>query len=111
MLRLRFQGRQIGHLVERCLHGLDEAEVVDKAALLAHEEVAILGDIEVEYRLDLVGLHGLEPGRAAHGPDDIPGLRSRAMIQPLPAFQNRWIPVATRVSPPSLSLKVGAGAL
>ncbi len=41
-----------------------------------------------------------------------PALRSRAIVQPLPTFQNRWIPVATTASAsPSFTFKVGLGGL
>lgn len=53
-------------MVEWCHNGLDDAAVVDEATVLADEEVAVLGDVEVIHRLDLVGLNGLNSG----GPSD-----------------------------------------
>ena len=67
---------------------------MDQRALPADEEAPSFGDLEVEHRLYPVGLDGGDAGQAAE-----------------PAFQKRWMGVATMVSPPRLMRRVGAGSL
>ena len=45
--------------------GLDETEVVDQETLGPDEEIAVLGDVEIEHRLSRVGLDGPDFDRAA----------------------------------------------
>ena len=89
------RGRRRPRGIERAEDRLDQAVVVDQGARSADEEAPAPGDIEVEDRLDLSSetetTRAVPPRRRIASP----GLRSRAIIQPWPAFQKRWIGVAT----------------
>ena len=97
--------------VERIGDGLDQAVVVDQPPTPPDEKLSAAADLEVEDRLDAAAVDR----RTRAVPPSIrrvsPGLRSRAMVQPRPNFQNRWMPVATIDSSPRVTRNVALGGL
>ena len=64
----------LGLAIERLEDRLNKAEVVDQQALVPHEKVAVLGDVEIENGLVLVGLDRFDRDRPADHPQSIAGL-------------------------------------
>jgi len=92
--------------IERRRDLLDEAGVVHEQARLPHEEVVVFGHLQVVDRLRRGRLDRLDLDDGTEGADAVarPEITGRD-----PAFQNRWIPVATIVSPSwSVSRSVAA---
>ena len=94
-IRARFEHGRIELNIEWLRDRLHEVGVVHQNALAPDEEVTVLGDVEIVDRLVLVDCDRADFDHATRHAEPIPGFRSRAIVQPLPAFQKRWIPVAT----------------
>ena len=115
-LWLRVTARGDGSNVPGSVEGgqpqVGQRVVVDQGAAAADEEVGVLGHVEVEDRLHAARSR---PTRPAPRPSSVrsgsPAFRSRAITQPLPAFQNRWNGLLTIVSPPSAIRNVLLGGL
>ena len=102
---------QIGDLVERVEHGSHRAVVVHQRPDRPAKKLWL----SPTSKLKTGWTRSAETADTRATPPSVrtasPGFRSRAITQPRPAFQKRWIPVATIGSPPRSIRKVGAGLL
>ena len=101
--------RGAGLAVEWLGNRLDKAIVMHEQPGGADQEVAVLGNGQV---IDLLGRAGLDRLNCDDPVDHaqmIAGFQVARMVQPRPAVQKRWIPVATMVSRSILIRNVAAG--